>query len=213
MNQNLVEMVFILDRSGSMEHLTEETIGGFNSLVERQRKEEGDAAVTTVLFDDTYEVLHEHRPIQEVKRLTRKEYYARGSTALLDAVGLTIDRVGSRLAKLSEEERPGKVVVVITTDGYENASRVYTKDRVKRMIELQQNVYKWQFMFLGANIDAVGAADSIGIRPCMARNYTASPAGVRSTFRAVGNAIRCMRSSGDEENYEDEMALFLDEVE
>ena len=213
MNQNLVEMVFILDRSGSMEHLTEETIGGFNSLVEKQKNEEGEAAVTTVLFDDMYEILHEHRPIQEIERLTRREYYARGCTALLDAVGLTIDRVGNRFAELPEEERPGKVVVVITTDGYENASRIYTKERVKTMIELQQNVYKWQFLFLGANIDAVGAADSIGIRPCMARNYTASPAGVESTFRAAGNAISCMRVSGEEDNYEDEMALFLDEVE
>lgn len=213
MNQNLVEMVFILDRSGSMEHLTEETIGGFNSLVEKQKNEEGEAAVTTVLFDDMYEILHEHRPIQEIERLTRREYYARGCTALLDAVGLTIDRVGNRFAELPEEERPGKVVVVITTDGYENASRIYTKERVKTMIELQQNVYKWQFLFLGANIDAVGAADSIGIRPCMARNYTASPAGVESTFRAAGNAISFMRVSGEEDNYEDEMALFLDEIE
>lgn len=213
MNQNLMEMIFILDRSGSMEHLTEETIGGFNSLVEKQKSEEGEAAVTTVLFDDMYEILHEHRPIQEVKRLTRKEYYARGCTALLDAVGLTIDRAGSRFAELPEEERPGKVIVVITTDGYENASRIYTKDRVKKMIELQQNVYKWQFLFLGANIDAVGAADSIGIRPCMARNYTASPAGVESTFRAVDSAISFMRLSEDEDHYEDEMALFLDEIE
>lgn len=123
MNQNLTEMIFILDRSGSMESLTEETIGGFNSLIEKQKEEPGEARITTILFDDKYELLHDHTPVQEIQRLTRKEYYARGCTALLDAVGLTIDRVGGRLAETPEEERPGRVVMVITTDGYENASR------------------------------------------------------------------------------------------
>ena len=134
MNQNLTEMIFILDRSGSMESLTEETIGGFNSLIEKQKEEPGEARVTTVLFDDKYELLHDHTPVQEIQRLTRKEYYARGCTALLDAVGITIDRVGGRLAETPEEERPGRVVMVITTDGYENASRRYSRSQIQDMI-------------------------------------------------------------------------------
>lgn len=208
MNQNLTEIVFILDRSGSMESLTDETIGGFNSLIEKQKGEEGDAAVTLVLFDDEYEVLYDHTPISEVKRLTKKEYYARGCTALLDAAGRTIDRVGERLAAAREEDRPGHVVVIITTDGYENASRRYSKPQVRKMIELQRDVYKWKFMFLGANIDAVSEADSLGIRPCMAASYSPTNTGVGSTFRAMDKAIGFMRASDGAWDDEEETCLF-----
>lgn len=208
MNQNLTEIVFILDRSGSMESLTEETIGGFNSLIEKQKSEEGDAMVTAVLFDDMYEILYDHIPINQVKRLTRREYYARGCTALLDAAGRTITNVGKRLAETKEEERPGKIVVVITTDGYENASREYTKPQIREMIEHQRDVYKWQFMFLGANIDAVSEADSLGIRPCMSATYSATNAGVNSTFRAMDKVIGFIRASDGSWDEEEETCLF-----
>lgn len=208
MNQNLTEIVFILDRSGSMESLTEETIGGFNSLIEKQKNEEGDAMVTAVLFDDMYEILYDHIPINQVKRLTRKEYYARGCTALLDAAGRTITNVGKRLAETKEEERPGKIVVVITTDGYENASREYTKPQIRAMIEHQRDVYKWQFMFLGANIDAVSEADSLGIRPCMSATYSATNAGVNSTFRAMDKVIGFIRANDGSWDEEEETCLF-----
>lgn len=216
MNQNLTEIVFILDRSGSMESLTEETIGGFNSLIEKQKNEEGDAMVTAVLFDDMYEILYDHIPINQVKRLTRKEYYARGCTALLDAAGRTITNVGKRLAETKEEERPGKIVVVITTDGYENASREYTKPQIRAMIEHQRDVYKWQFMFLGANIDAVSEADSLGIRPCMSATYSATNAGVNSTFRAMDKVIGFIRANDGSWDEEEETCLFeeaMSEVE
>ena len=208
MNQNLTEVVFILDRSGSMEPLTEEAIGGFNSLIEKQKGEEGDAAVTLVLFDDEYEVVYDHVPISEVKRLTKKEYYARGCTALLDAAGRTLTQVGKRLAETREEDRPGHIVVIITTDGYENASREYTKPQVRQMIETQRDVYKWKFMFLGANIDAVSEADSLGIRPCMTASYSPTSAGVGSTFRAMDKVIGFMRANDGTWDDEEEPCLF-----
>ena len=155
MRENSTEMVFVLDRSGSMSGLAADTIGGFNELIEKQKKIEGDAYVTTVLFDHEYEVLHDHVALGEVAPLTDKEYFARGSTALLDAVGRTIDSVGARLAAAPEEERPEHVVFVITTDGRENSSREYTAKQVREMVEHQQQKYSWQFVFLGANMDAV----------------------------------------------------------
>ena len=158
MRENLTEMVFVLDRSGSMSGLAADTIGGFNELIEKQKKIEGCAYVTTVLFDHEYEVLLDHVALEEVAPLTDKEYFARGSTALLDAVGRTIDAVGARLAATAEEERPEHVVFVITTDGMENSSREYTAQRVRGMIEHQQQKYSWQFVFLGANMDAVSEA-------------------------------------------------------
>lgn len=216
MNENLTEMIFVLDRSGSMEHLTQETIGGFNSLINKQKKD-NETYVTTVLFDDYYELLHDHLPINFVPKLTDTEYYARGCTALLDAVGRTIDNVGMRLAATPEEERPGKILFVITTDGYENASHDYSKKRIKEMITLQQDTYNWKFLFLGANIDAVGEADSIGIRPAMACSPTASAAGVESSFKAVSKITDFLRSrSSDdlcEETFEAECAEFLADIE
>lgn len=196
MNNNLTEIVFILDRSGSMEHLTTETIGGFNSLIERQKADkEGEALITTVLFDDQYEILHNHLPLKKVHRLTKKDYYARGCTALLDAIGKTIDSIGERLSATPEDKRPGKVLFIITTDGYENASQTYTKSKIKEMITHQQDVYNWQFTFLGANIDAVGEADSLGIRPQMACSPSASARGVKSSFGAMDKLVSFMREN------------------
>ncbi len=194
MKKNLTEMVFILDRSGSMHSLTPDTIGGFNSMIESQKKEEGEAFVTTVLFDDQYELLHDHVDIQEIKPITNKEYYARGMTALLDAVGKTINSVGSRLSNTPEDERPDKVVFVITTDGLENASMEFNKNAIKEMIEHQQDKYSWTFIFLGANMDAVGEAASLGIDASHSHTYTASAKGTSSVYASLDCAMSCLRS-------------------
>ena len=194
MKKNLTEMVFILDRSGSMQRLTDDTIGGFNSMIENQKKEEGEAFVTTVLFDDEYELLHDHIDINEVQPITNAEYYARGLTALLDAVGNTINFIGNRLSATPEDERPDKVIFVITTDGMENASREFVKSTVKEMIEHQQNKYSWTFMFLGANMDAVVEAASLGINTDFARTYTASGVGTQSVYSAMSCAMSCARN-------------------
>ena len=189
MKKNLTEMVFILDRSGSMQSLTNDTIGGFNSMIDGQKKEDGEAYVTTVLFDDNYELLHDHVDI------TTKEYYARGCTALLDAIGKTINSIGSRLSATPEDERPDKVMFVITTDGFENASKEFSKSTVKEMIEHQQEKYSWTFMFLGANMDAVGEAASLGINTDFARTYTADTWGTQSVYTAMNNVVSTIRST------------------
>ena len=200
MRENLTEMVFVLDRSGSMSGLAADTIGGFNELIEKQKKIEGDAyvTVTTVLFDHEYEVLHDHVALEEVAPLTDKEYFARGSTALLDAVGRTIDAVGARLAATAEEERPAHVVFVITTDGMENSSREYTAKRVRGMIEHQQQKYSWQFVFLGANMDAVSEARKLGISAKYAADFTPSHSGVRKMYSmALHDVVMCTRIGSD----------------
>lgn len=194
MKKNLTEMIFILDRSGSMDRLTDDTIGGFNSMIESQKNEPGEAYVTTVLFDDEYELLHDHVNIQDIKPITRNEYFARGWTALLDAVGKTINSVGNRLSNTPEEERPEKVIFVITTDGMENASREFAKSKVKEMIEHQQSKYSWVFMFLGANMDAVSEASSLGINTDFARTYTASDLGTKSVYTTLDCAMASIRS-------------------
>lgn len=198
MRENLTEMVFVLDRSGSMSGLAADTIGGFNELIEKQKKIEGDAYVTTVLFDHEYEVLHDHVALEEVAPLTDKEYFARGSTALLDAVGRTIDSVGARLAATAEDERPEHVVFVITTDGMENSSREYTAKRVRGMIEHQQQKYSWQFVFLGANMDAVSEARNLGISAKYAADFTPSHSGVRKMYSmALHDVVMCARIGSD----------------
>ena len=217
MKKNLTEMVFILDRSGSMQRLTEDTIGGFNSMIESQKKEEGEAFVTTVLFDDQYELLHDHIDIKEIQPITNNKYYARGMTALLDAVGKTINSIGSRLSATPEDERPDKVIFVITTDGMENASREFVKSTVKEMIEHQQSKYSWTFMFLGANMDAVGEAASLGINTDFARTYTASDWGTQSVYNCVSTAMSCVRSADFDSNDANSTSYkavmdFLDEV-
>ena len=198
MRENLTEMVFVLDRSGSMSGLADDTIGGFNELIEKQKKIEGRAYVTTVLFDHEYEVLHDHVALEEVAPLTDKEYFARGSTALLDAVGRTIDAVGARLAATAEDERPEHVVFVITTDGRENSSREYTAKRVRGMIEHQQQKYSWQFVFLGANMDAVSEARKLGISAKYAADFTPSHSGVRKMYSmALHDVVMCTRIGSD----------------
>jgi hypothetical protein len=204
MNKNLTEIVAILDRSGSMESLTGDTIGGYNSFVEGQKNVPGEAILTTVLFDDHYDLLHDRINIKGVRPITDKEYFARGMTALLDAIGRTIDGIGLKLHNIPEAERPGKVIFFIITDGYENASKKYSHRQIKDKIELQKNVYNWEFIFLGANIDSEDVAESIGISSNMAFDFDADSAGMRSVTSGMCRAAMACRIEGfdriDEEN-------------
>ena len=184
MKKGLTEIVFILDRSGSMNGLEKDTIGGFNSTIEKQKKEEGEAFVSTILFDDESEVLHDRVPLASVAPLTEKEYYARGCTALLDAIGGAIHHIGNVHKYARDEDRPEKTIFVITTDGLENASRKYTSDRVKQMIERQKEKYGWEFIFLGANIDAIETAKSFGISEDRAANFVNDGDGIEVMYSA-----------------------------
>lgn len=193
MNKNLTEMVFILDRSGSMRGLEADTIGGYNSLLEKQKSEVGEAAVTTVLFDDQYEIIHDHAGITKVDPMTDREYYARGMTALLDAVGRTINHVGNRHKYAPDSEVPSKTIVVIITDGHENASSEFSLRQIKAMIEHQKSKYGWEFLFLGANIDAVSAAAGIGIAANRSVNYRADSEGTAENFSSLSDAVSSVR--------------------
>ena len=184
MKKGLTEIVFILDRSGSMSGLEKDTIGGFNTTIEKQKQEEGEAIVSTVLFDNDMEVLHDRVSLEKVAPLTDKEYYARGCTALLDAIGGAIHHIGNVHKYAREEDRPEKTIFVITTDGYENASRRYTSDRVKQMVERQKQKYGWEFIFLGANIDAVETARNFGIDEERAANFVNDGAGIGVMYEA-----------------------------
>ena len=195
MKDNLTEIVFILDQSGSMDSLRDDTIGGYNSYIEDQKKEDGEAYLTTILFDHRYELLHDHVNIQDVAPITTKEYRPGGTTALMDAVGRTINSVGQRLANTPEEERPAHVIFVITTDGYENASREFTREQVKRMIKHQQEKYSWQFIFIGAGIDAYAEAESIGLGGYHTMSVSKSSAGAQSMFNSVTVASKAIRST------------------
>jgi uncharacterized protein YegL len=180
MNQDLTEIVFILDRSGSMGGLENDTIGGFNGFVKNQSKA-GQTNLTTILFDEKYEILHNGIDAKNVT-LTDKEYFTRGSTALLDAIGKTINEVGKRLGETPEDKRPGKVIFVITTDGLENASREFGYDAVKNMITRQTEKYGWEFVFMGANIDVAQEGGKLGISIDRSFSFTASAEGVDNMF-------------------------------
>ena len=194
MKKNLTELVFILDRSGSMAGLEADTIGGFNAMTQKQRKEPGEALISTVLFDNETQVIHDRVPLEKVPALTQKEYYVRGCTALLDAVGGAIHHIGNVHKYAREEDRPEKTLFVITTDGMENASRRYTYDKVKAMIEHQREKYGWEFLFLGANIDAAREAARFGIRADRAANYHADHIGTEVIYEAVSEAVCQVRS-------------------
>lgn len=194
MKQNLTELVLILDRSGSMDGLEDDTIGGFNAMLEKQKKEEGKAFVSTILFDDKTEVLHDRLPLDKVRPITEEEYYVRGCTALLDAVGGAIHHIGNIHKYARREDRPGRTLFVITTDGMENASRRYTAPQVRRMIERQKARYGWEFLFLGANIDAVETAGQLGIGADRAVNFHCDSRGTRLNYATVCQAVSAVRS-------------------
>lgn len=195
MKKNLTELVFILDRSGSMAGLEGDTIGGFNAMIGKQKGEPGEALVSTVLFDSVAEVIHDRIPLDKVPALTEKEYYVRGCTALLDAVGGAIHHIGNIHKYAREEDRPEKTLFVITTDGMENASRRYTYQAVKTMVQRQQEAYGWEFLFLGANIDAAREAGRFGIRADCAADYHADSVGTEAVYESVCEAVCQVRSS------------------
>ena len=188
------ELVFILDRSGSMNGLEADTIGGFNSMLEKQKQQEGEVLVSTVLFDSECTVIHDRQSLDTVPRLTDKEYYVRGCTALLDAVGGAIHHIGNVHKYARKEDVPDKTLFIITTDGLENASRHYTYERVRQMIERQKEKYGWEFLFLGANIDAAREAARFGISPEHAANYHADSKGTGVIYDTVSDAICCLRT-------------------
>ena len=194
MKKNLTEMVFILDRSGSMQGLEGDTIGGFNAMLEKQKAQAGEAFVSTVLFDDESSVLQDRVDIQKVAPMTRRDYFVGGCTALLDAVGEAIRHIANVHKYAREEDVPEKTVFVITTDGMENASRKYTYEKVKKMISLQQEKYGWEFLFLGANIDAAREAARFGIREDRAANYHADSKGTAVIYEAMSDAVGCVRA-------------------
>ncbi len=189
MKKNLTEIVYILDRSGSMGGLEADTIGGFNAMIEKQKKTGEDAVVSTVLFDDVSEVIHDRVPIDKIGKMTEEQYYVRGCTALLDAVGGAIHHIGNVHKYAREEDRPEKTIFVITTDGLENASREYSHERVRKMVKRQQEKYGWEFIFIGANIDAYAEAKKYGIREGRAVNYVCDKVGTANVFEGVSKAV------------------------
>lgn len=192
MINNRTEIIFLLDRSGSMSGLEKDTIGGFNAFIEKQCELDGEVTLTTVLFDNEYEILWNGINAAGAK-LTQEDYYVRGSTALLDAVGKTILDVDRRLAKTAEELKPGKVIFVITTDGMENASREFTHEKVKKLISLQEEKHKWEFIFIGANMDAAKEASSLGIHAENAFDFVASEVGVEAMYSMVNENVSMRR--------------------
>ena len=195
MKINITELVFILDRSGSMSGLEADTIGGFNSMLEKQKREKGECYISTVLFDNVSEVLHDRAKLSEVEKLTDKDYTVRGSTALLDAIGGAIHHIGNIHKYARNEDVPEHTVFVITTDGMENASRFYDSDKVKKMIERQKKRYGWEFLFLGANIDAVETAKSFGIGADRAVKFKCDSTGTRLNYEIMSETVSAFRES------------------
>ena len=193
MNNNLTEIVFILDRSGSMAGLEDDTIGGFNAMVEKQKKEQGEAVLSAVLFSDGSRVLYDRVDIRKVEPMTDRQYQVSGCTALLDAIGGAVHHIANVHKYAREEDRPGKTIFVITTDGMENASRAYSYDEVQRMVKHEQEKYGWEFLFLGANMDAISAARSFGIRADRAVRYRCDGAGTALNYSVVSETVARVR--------------------
>lgn len=194
MKKNVTEVVFILDKSGSMSGHETDTIGGYNSMLNKQRKAEGEAFVTTVLFNHQYELLHDRINVRGISSITERDYEVGGTTALLDAIGFSIQKIGNVQKYTSEEERADKVLFVITTDGMENASREFSPDQIKKMIKHQKEKYGWDFIFLGANIDAISTAAQFGIEEDFAVDYHADNIGTKLNYEMVSEAVVKLRS-------------------
>lgn len=194
-NNNITELVFILDRSGSMGGLEADTIGGFNGMIEKQKKEDGTAFVSTILFDNESEVIHDRVKLSEISPMTDKDYYVRGCTALLDAIGDAVKHIGNIHKYARPEDVPEHTMFVITTDGMENASRKYTYKEIKKLIGKQKEEYGWEFLFIGANIDAVEVAEKVGISRERTANYVADSMGTSMVFQALAAPISAMRKN------------------
>ena len=195
-NPELTELVFVLDRSGSMTGMERAVIDGFNRLVEKQRRVPGRAVVSVELFDDRFDVVYDRVELGQVRPLTEREYYTRGSTALLDAVGRAIRHIARKQREARPEERPGHTLFAINTDGCENASREFTRERIRQMVREEEEKYGWEFAFLGANIDSYGEAVTLGIRAEMTCNVVADAGGTAANFESVSEAAECLRSTG-----------------
>ena len=195
MKKNLTELVFILDRSGSMSGLERDTIGGFNAMIEKQKKQDGECVVSTVLFDDESRVIHDRVSLDEIKPMTEDDYFVGGCTALIDAIGGAIHHIGNVHKYARPEDVPENTIFIITTDGQENASHRYSSDKVKQMIERQKDKYGWEFLFIGANIDAVETAKRYGIEQDRAVNYHADPQGTSIVYESVSKAVCNVRAS------------------
>ncbi|MDO4977967.1 MAG: vWA domain-containing protein [Eubacteriales bacterium] len=194
MRKDLTELVFILDRSGSMSGLESDTIGGFNSLISKQKKESGQALISTVLFDDEMEVLYDRVLLDQIEPMNDSQYYVRGCTALLDAIGGAIHHIGNVHKYVREEDRPEKTIFIIMTDGMENSSRRYTYDKVKRMVERQRERYGWEFLFLGANMDAIKVAGRFGVKASRAVNYECDSEGTKLNYEVLSKAVSKVRA-------------------
>lgn len=206
MKNNITELVFILDRSGSMSGLESDTIGGFNSMIEKQKKQDGECYVSTVLFDNVSEVLHDRVRLSEIKPMTENDYTVRGCTALIDAIGGAIHHIGNVHKYARPEDVPEHTMFIITTDGMENASRRYSSEKVKAMIERQKEKYGWEFLFIGANIDAVETAARYGIDEDRAVNYRADKKGTHILYESVSQVVGNVRANKNiDENWSDEI--------
>lgn len=204
MKNNITELVFILDRSGSMGGLESDTIGGFNSMIEKQKKQDGNAYVSTILFSNTSEVLHDRVPIEQINPITENDYYVMGATALLDAIGGAIKHIRNIHIYARAEDVPEHTMFVITTDGMENASRKYNIKKVKKMIE-EQKKHNWEFLFIGANIDAVETARTFGIEESRAVNYNPDSEGTRLVYKTVTNVVSKCRANASIDNWKSEI--------
>lgn len=194
-NNNITELVFILDRSGSMSGLESDTVGGFNTMIEKQKKQNAPCYVSTVLFNHTSEVLYDRVKLGEVQKMTEENFFVGGSTALMDAIGGAIHHIGNIHKYIRPEDVPANTMFVIMTDGMENASRHYSSERVKQMIERQKKRYGWEFLFIGANIDAVETAARYGIDADRAVNYHADKEGTRVVYQSVADAVCSLREN------------------
>ncbi|MCR5356618.1 MAG: hypothetical protein K6E63_04360 [Lachnospiraceae bacterium] len=195
MKKGLTEIVFILDRSGSMGGLEADTIGGYNSMLTKQKSEEGEAIISTVLFDDKVEVLHNRKSLEQMKPITNKDYYVRGCTALLDAVGSSIKHIG-KIHKEEGDESPEKTIFIITTDGMENASKKYTYDKVKKMVEKKKEKNNWEFIFMGANMDAINVASRFGVAANRAVRFENDSMGTALNYSVMSKLVSCARAAG-----------------